>query len=74
MPTNEQPGRARSPFTISGSATVDNFVVHFQKRSHSLSLEIYAALEHPTRVEHTTMFKASGRHPKLQVRETLRSY
>ncbi len=70
MPSPEQQSgsRGRSPFTISGSAAVgDNFVVHFHKRSHSLSLEIYAALERPTSV-HTAMFRASShRHPKLKV-------
>ncbi len=70
MPTATDAGRSRSPFTISGSAAVDNFVVHFHKRSHSLSLEIYAALEHPTRAPTTTpMFTTSAhRHPKLKVR------
>ncbi len=58
MPSGD-PNRAHSPFTISGT-TIDNFVVHFQKRAHSLSLEIYAALERPTLHQKSQPFHADS--------------
>ncbi len=74
MPSGD-PTRAHSPFTISGT-TIDNFVVHFQKRAHSLSLEIYAALERPTLHQksqpfHTETNAGATGHKTLQVRYQL---